>query len=110
MGRTAARGYGGAHQALRRALAPVVAAGGVACSRCGRLIEQWQSWDLDHRDDRMGYLGPSHASCNRGEANRRRRRARDATAIAVAWAQRENAYWAEVERQAERPPPRPAIY
>jgi hypothetical protein len=65
-GTTAARGYGAAHQALRRTLAPYVAAGLCSCSRCGQLIRPDEQWDLDHTQDRRGYLGASHASCNRG--------------------------------------------
>jgi hypothetical protein len=37
---------------------------GIRTCRCGQLIEPGQPWHLDHRDDRRGYLGPSHATCN----------------------------------------------
>jgi hypothetical protein len=53
------------HQKLRRRWAPAVAAGVVNCARCGQLIRPGQVWDLDHRDDRVGYLGPAHRKCNR---------------------------------------------
>jgi hypothetical protein len=36
----------------------------VKCARCQRLILPGQEWVLDHTDDRKGYLGPSHATCN----------------------------------------------
>jgi hypothetical protein len=55
-------GYGGQHQAVRRAVAPYVA--GSSCVRCGRPILPGQAWHLDHTDDRAGYLGPSHEKCN----------------------------------------------
>jgi hypothetical protein len=58
------RGYTNAHVARRRQLEPLVATGQLACSRCGQLIQPDQPWHLDHRDDRSGYLGPSHATCN----------------------------------------------
>jgi hypothetical protein len=54
--------YGSAHRALRRVWAPVVAAGGVRCSRCGDVIAVGDGWDLDHRLDGSR---PSHARCNR---------------------------------------------
>ena len=57
---TADRGYGSAHRALRRRIAPLVARGTQPCARCGELILVGQWWDLDHKDDRRGYLGPSH--------------------------------------------------
>ena len=60
------RAYGHHHEQLRRALAPHVAAGGVACARCGELIEPGTPWDLGHSDDGLGYNGPEHAACNRG--------------------------------------------
>ena len=72
-GSTAQRGYGAAHQAKRRALAPSVASGSMKCSRCGELIQPDEPWDLDHADSRLGYLGPSHSRCNRAAANELRR-------------------------------------
>lgn len=62
---TAERGYGGEHQSERADWKRKVDAGGVLCARCGFPIEPGEAWDLDHTDDRSGYLGPSHASCNR---------------------------------------------
>jgi len=58
---TTARGYGAAHQARRRMLAPLVAAGLAVCARCGLQIERGQAWDLGHVDgDRSRYSGPEH--------------------------------------------------
>ena len=57
--------YGPTHRALRVRLDPVVQAGGVTCSRCLKPIEPGTPWELDHRDDGKGWLGPSHRSCNR---------------------------------------------
>lgn len=57
---TTARGYGAEHQRQRRMIAPLVAAGLATCARCGERILPGQHWDLDHTDDRTGYLGPSH--------------------------------------------------
>jgi len=62
---TNARGYGVVHQKTRKRWAPLVAAGDVKCARCGQLIRPGEPWDLDHADDRKGYIGPSHAACNR---------------------------------------------
>jgi hypothetical protein len=62
--------YGNKHQKLRQALARQVRRGGVACARCGGLIEPGEDWDLDHADGRNGYLGASHAGCNRATAGR----------------------------------------
>jgi hypothetical protein len=62
---TSERGYGWRHQQLRRALAPRVATGRVACWRCGELIQAWQEWHLGHDDDdRRVWRGPEHRYCN----------------------------------------------
>ena len=58
-------GYGWPHRRRRRGVAPVVDAGLALCCRCGLPIEPGQAWDLDHRDDRRGYLGPSHTGLRR---------------------------------------------
>ena len=71
--KTSARGYGAGHQALRKCLEPEVAAGTVRCARCGELIRSGEPWHLDHSDDRRGYLGPSHASCNTSAGARKAR-------------------------------------
>ena len=58
------RGYGNAHEARRRNLEPYVRSGLAICTRCGQPIKPGDRWHLDHRDDRAGYLGASHALCN----------------------------------------------
>ena len=60
------RGYDAAHVRLRASWARKVASGRVNCARCGERISPLEPWDLDHTDDRAGYLGPSHRACNRG--------------------------------------------
>lgn len=66
---TAQRGYGYAHQTLRRYWTPYVNAGLVTCWRCNRLIQPGTPWDLGHDDhDRSVYRGPEHAHCNRSAA------------------------------------------
>ena len=67
------RGYDATHEAERKRLAPIVAAGQVSCARCGLLIEPGAAWDLDHLPDRSGYLGPAHQRCNRAAASNGRR-------------------------------------
>jgi hypothetical protein len=85
--KTVARGYGAAHKALRKRWAPQVAAGHVACARCGRWISPHEPWDLGHIDgSRTQYAGPEHRKCNRatqlhGVKQRSRRRTRRLVAI-----------------------------
>jgi len=58
-------GYGYEHQKLRQDL---VAAHrpGAPCARCGQpMTDAPELLDLDHTDDRTGYLGLSHRTCNR---------------------------------------------
>jgi hypothetical protein len=64
-GTTKQRGYGSRHRDLRKAWKRIVEAGGAVCARCGKPIAKWELFDLDHRDDRRGYLGVSHRACNR---------------------------------------------
>lgn len=65
-GTTTERGYGWTHQQERARWTSAVAAGEVACSRCGARIMPGEAWDLDHDDaDRSRYLGPAHTRCNR---------------------------------------------
>jgi hypothetical protein len=55
-----------AHKRTRKAALAVLARSpGQPCARCGQPMYAWQKLDLDHTDDRRGYLGLSHASCNR---------------------------------------------
>jgi hypothetical protein len=78
--------YGGAHQAIRRALAPYVP--GSRCWRCSLPIMAGQPWDLGHDDDNPAvYRGPEHARCSRAAGARKgnaRRRARADRRIIVA--------------------------
>lgn len=63
----------------RDRLDPVVQMGGVRCARgkdcdraeldedgslVGGFIKPGEAWHLDHKDDGVGWLGPSHATCN----------------------------------------------
>lgn len=71
-GLTTERGYGARHQALRKRLAPKVAAGEVDCWRCGMRIAPSEPWDLGHVDgDKSQYRGPEHRACNRATKGRR---------------------------------------
>jgi hypothetical protein len=66
-----ARDYGAAHQAVRERYKALVASGLARCARCGRPIAKGAQFDLDHSDDRSGYLGVSHPRCNRLAGARR---------------------------------------
>ena len=65
-----ARGYGIAHQRLRKLWAVRVERGEVACRRCGRLIRPGSLWDLGHDDfDRSPELcHPEHRHRSAGGA------------------------------------------
>jgi len=76
-GGTAARGYGGRHQRLRARLLPD--AYGQPCTRCGQPLQIGQAIDLDHTDDRAGYAGFAHRSCNRRAGAIKRNRAKYGT-------------------------------
>jgi hypothetical protein len=70
-GSTTDRGYGWDHQTERRHWDVAVQAGHARCVRCGLPIIPGTPYHLDHRDDRLGYLGVSHARCNLAAAGRR---------------------------------------
>jgi hypothetical protein len=83
--RTAPARYGGQHRKLRRLLGPQVAAGGVACARCGEPILPGEPWDLGHVDGGNGYAGPEHRACNRATAGRQHADYRDDPEHGVYW-------------------------
>jgi predicted TIM-barrel enzyme len=68
---TNARGYGAVHQAVREQFKALVASGLAVCARCGGPFSPGAQFDLDHADDRGGYLGVSHSRCNRAAGARR---------------------------------------
>lgn len=85
-GKTAARGYGPAHQAERERRLLLYRPGDV-CPHCGRQITYWplavarRYLDLPHNASRTGYLpGLAHRYCNRRDGavrgNQMRGRAR----------------------------------
>jgi hypothetical protein len=63
-GATTRGGWGHEHQRRRAAIAPLVNTGHATCCRCDEPIHAGEEWHLDHSDDRAGYLGVSHATCN----------------------------------------------
>lgn len=58
------RGYGSRHDAERSKWAPLVESGTVRCVRCGKYVDPSHRWSPDHNEDRTGYLGVAHATCN----------------------------------------------
>lgn len=68
------RGYGYEHRRLRAALVATIE--GRHCTRCGRALKRGDDVDLDHTDDRLGYLGLACRSCNRAEGARKGNRSR----------------------------------
>lgn len=75
----AARGYGYAHQQIRKVVAPWVSLGLMSCARCGESISPIEPWHLDHTDDRASYLGASHQRCNCATTKPSQKRRRLAT-------------------------------
>lgn len=63
--KTAERGYDARHQREREWWRPKVEAGLCDCPRCNEWIRPGTPWDLGHTDDRTGWTGPEHMSCNR---------------------------------------------
>lgn len=63
------RGYGSAHQRLRRELLP--SAYGTPCVLCGEVMTEDQTLHLDHTVDRSAYRGFAHAKCNLREGSAR---------------------------------------
>jgi hypothetical protein len=73
---TVARGYGEPHRRLRAKwqtvldLGELVPCANPSCQQPGVPVDPaW--WDLGHTDDRTGYRGPEHRSCNRREGQRK---------------------------------------
>ena len=73
---TTARGLGHHHQVTRRQVEPLVRSGRAVCTRCGLSIDPLEPWDLDHTEDRRGYLGLAHRRCNRSAGGVKGNRAR----------------------------------
>jgi hypothetical protein len=70
--RTRGKTNDGPHKTLRkRLLADLARRPGQPCARCGLPMWPGQLLDLDHTDDRTGYLGLSHRSCNRRDGQRK---------------------------------------
>jgi hypothetical protein len=71
---------------MRKRLEALVATGLAVCARCGGPIDKGAPFDLDHADDRKGYLGVSHPSCNRGARGRRAQAVNGKPAADAVWA------------------------
>jgi hypothetical protein len=63
--------YPRSHWRIRAAWRRTTDAGLEPCRRCGKRIRPGEAWHLDHRDDGLGYLGPSHAFCNESAGGRK---------------------------------------
>lgn len=86
-GSTTRNDYGYAHQRLRAALLP--SAIGRPCPRCGQTMRPGEPLDLDHTDNRAGYRGMCHSTCNRAAGARKTNAARRAAhALTIPRAQR----------------------
>lgn len=68
-GSSTRRGYGKRHVELRRALAPQAI--GQLCHFCDKPMLLGQPLALDHTEDRTGYRGMVHLSCNAADGGRR---------------------------------------
>lgn len=84
------RGYGKAHRQLRKQWEPIVAAGGVGCWRCGRVINPGTPWHLGHSDWGNVTKGPECVKCNLSAAARKGRlvqtlRKRDRPTVVDRW-------------------------
>lgn len=102
----AAPQYDYRHQQIRKAL---IASGYwlmAPCPRCAEPMKPGQRLDLDHTDDRAGYLGLSHSSCNQAAGSRvgsARRKARIAKTRTPAEQQAHDARIAkQMRREAKR--------
>lgn len=80
-GDTTARGYGHRHQEERKRWLTIVKRGDAICARCGWTIAPDAPFDLDHTDDRLGYLGVSHRRCNRRAGGKKRQALARRTAL-----------------------------
>lgn len=77
------RGYGRPHARLRAELLPL--AYGTPCHFCGDLMKEGQDLHLDHTEDRSGYRGMTHASCNLRDGARRAGKAARLKRVREGW-------------------------
>ncbi|KNX39495.1 hypothetical protein VV01_14565 [Luteipulveratus halotolerans] len=68
-GTPAERGYGSDHRRTRAQLLPQAI--GQPCHFCGEPMNEGQPLALDHTEDRSGYRGMAHLSCNAADGGRR---------------------------------------
>lgn len=62
------RGYGAEHDAMKATIADAY---GQTCHLCGERMWPHQKLEPDHTEDRTGYRGWAHASCNHRDGARR---------------------------------------